>query len=185
MTDFDEDLQKQRRNLILISAALIIFDFADVSIAKVGILGTDLIIGDPRILAVAAWLCWLYFLLRYFQYWRIHNARMIKKTYYEYIGSWADAYLYEVEKSGGPRKAMNYVAVARFTMVERKANTRGGMDETVIRTISRAETLNIKAKAWLHVILVSPHFTDQIFPFIIALLAPLVTVVTQWHRFVA
>lgn len=64
----NNDLLRQRRNLILISGALIIYDFAEISIAKISLLGTDLLVGKPEALFLAAWLLWFYFFLRYYQY---------------------------------------------------------------------------------------------------------------------
>ena len=48
------DLLRQRRNLIGISAILLIFDFANVRIAKVSLLGTKLLAGNVQVLAVCA-----------------------------------------------------------------------------------------------------------------------------------
>jgi hypothetical protein len=46
----NNDLLRQRRNLILISGALIIYDFAEISIAKISLLGSDLLVGRPEAL---------------------------------------------------------------------------------------------------------------------------------------
>ncbi|QLQ03885.1 MAG: hypothetical protein HZY77_15000 [Thiobacillus sp.] len=62
------DLLRQRRNLLITSIGLLLFDFAHMSVAKVSILGTELLVGDPIILKVFAWGMWAYFLLRYYQY---------------------------------------------------------------------------------------------------------------------
>ena len=183
MSDFDEDVQKQRRNLLLISIALLIFDFAEVSIAKVGILGTDLIIGNPAVLIATAWIFWLYFLIRYFQYWRMHSAQRVSSTYYQYLESWSTSYLakrYEADVTRR-RLAMNYIRARRFEVVERKANILAAMDETLVERFSWWRTTLVKCRAAWHVAVVSPHFTDQMFPFVLASLAPIVTIATKWH----
>ena len=66
----NSDLLRQRRNLILISSVLIIFDFARVSIAKISVLGTELLIGDAKTLMIFVWVVWAYAFLRYYQYLR-------------------------------------------------------------------------------------------------------------------
>ena len=182
MADFDEDMQKQRRNLILISVALIIFDFADVRIAKVGVLGTDLIVGNPKVLIVVAWITWLYFLLRYFQYWNSNNAQKIRRTYHDHLRSWSNRQAEIIDPNALHTRVIsvdNFKAF-KFTLVERIANTKAGMDSKVLKEFSLLETLRAKLRAIFHVAIVSPHFVDQIFPFVIALLAVIATVVTQW-----
>jgi len=63
----DDDLSKSRRNLIVISVLLLVFDMASISIAKVSVLGTELVVGNPRILPTLLWSIWAYMVLRYLQ----------------------------------------------------------------------------------------------------------------------
>ena len=182
MADFDEDLQKHRRNLILISVALIVFDFADVKIAKVGVLGTDLIVGNPSVLIAVAWISWFYFLLRYFQYWTSNNAQKIRHTYHQRLRSWFNMQMHKIDPSAIQTRVVDLdsYSALRFKIVEGFANIHAGMDRKVIKEFSLLETFSAKMRAALHVAVVSPHFVDQIFPFVIALLAPLATAYTQW-----
>src|SRR5690606_16866944 len=183
MADFDEDLQKHRRNLILISVALIVFDFADVKIAKVGILGTDLIVGNPNVLIAVAWISWFYFLLRYFQYWATNNAQKIKRTYYDQLRSWFNLQMQKIDPNALQTRAVDLdsFAASRFKIVERFAKTRAGMDTKILKEFSLLATSMAKLKAAFHVAVVSPHSVDQFFPFVVALLAPVATVYTQWQ----
>lgn len=48
------DLLRQRRNLLITSIGLLLFDFAHMSITKVSLLGTELLVGDPIILKAFA-----------------------------------------------------------------------------------------------------------------------------------
>src|SRR3989338_8065290 len=57
----DSDLLRQRRNLMMISGGLLLFDFANVTVAKVSILGTELLIGNVKVLIYCAWFLWGYF----------------------------------------------------------------------------------------------------------------------------
>ena len=72
------DLLRQRRNLIGISAILLIFDFANVRIAKVSLLGTELLAGNVQVLAVCAWVIRFYILIRYYQYLRAEPDGLIR-----------------------------------------------------------------------------------------------------------
>lgn len=187
MAEFDEDLQKHRRNLILISVAMIVFDFADVRIAKVGVLGTDLIVGNPNVLITVAWISWLYFLLRYFQYWTTNNAQKIKRTYQDRLQSWTNFQMDKIDPNAMQVRSVGLESfyARRFRLVERIANTRAGMDTNVLKQFSLLQTFRVKVIAAFHVAVVSPHFIDQIFPFVVALLAPLATVYTQWQSILA
>jgi len=46
----DDEIFRQRHYLIAISTMLILFDFCDIKIAKVGVLGIELIVGSPDVL---------------------------------------------------------------------------------------------------------------------------------------
>jgi hypothetical protein len=63
----DDDLAKSRRNLIVLSVLLLIFDIASISIGKVSVLGTELVVGNAQILPTLLWSIWAYLLLRYVQ----------------------------------------------------------------------------------------------------------------------
>ena len=58
-------LGRRRRNLLIITVGLLLFEFADVDIAKVGLLGTELLVGKPKVIEYFAWVLWLYFFWRY------------------------------------------------------------------------------------------------------------------------
>lgn len=65
----ESGLLRQRRNLISISSILIVYDFADIKIEQVGWMGNSIEVGNPAALSLIIWIVWLYFLLRYYQYW--------------------------------------------------------------------------------------------------------------------
>jgi len=58
-----------------ISIFLLIYDFAQVEVAKVGLLGTELLVGKPIVLVGFAWTLWAYFLFRYIQYFKDEAER--------------------------------------------------------------------------------------------------------------
>lgn len=65
----DSGLLRQRRNLVSISSVLIVYDFAEIKIRQVGWMGTSIEVGNPAALSIIVWVVWLYFFLRYYQYW--------------------------------------------------------------------------------------------------------------------
>jgi hypothetical protein len=62
------DLLRQRRNLLLVSLALILFDIGGVRVEEVSILGSKLLFARAGVIRWSAWLLWFYFLLRFYQF---------------------------------------------------------------------------------------------------------------------
>ena len=65
--DSSTSFHRQRRDLFVISAALIFAQLANIEIHKLSLLGTDLEIHNSIFVARAAWVLWGYWLVRYFQ----------------------------------------------------------------------------------------------------------------------
>lgn len=167
-----DDLSRQRRNLISISAVLLIFDFANVSIGKVSVLGTELLIGNVKVLMICAWVLWAYFLLRYYQYWREHPDRTLRNIFmnrlHQYIRSHLNTSIFDDYK-------ITYVSLVNWTYTRSDYNSQ-----------TNNIALNIKLPVWslfiwslkaaAFVCLQTSHATDILFPFIIAIAAPVVSI---------
>lgn len=65
----ESGLLRQRRNLIVLSCLLIVYNFADIKVKQVGLMGTSIEVGNPAALTLIIWVVWFYFFLRYYQYW--------------------------------------------------------------------------------------------------------------------
>lgn len=178
----NQDLLRQRRNLIAVSAVLLLFDFADVRITKVGVLGTDLLVGNVEVLMVCAWLLWAYFLLRYYQYWRAEEKQPMRRALWQQFRRMKDAYWKK-------RYAEKYPYVeGQVADFERKEFLTYGYsfktyDPQNTRSISLLQFEPIavwRYIAWrvltfLHVVVQTHHATDHMLPFVIAIAAPIVT----------
>jgi len=184
------DLLRQRRNLIAISAVLLIFDFANVTIAKISVLGTELLVGNARILMVCAWILWGYFFLRYYQYWRVEPDRHIRAAFTERFDKYARSY-----PNGKPIQdsyGQEYKYKISRTAFARWAYTLQGYDPVKEGVIDGA-TYNLpvwKLAAWsvqsvAFVCVQTPHATDHILPFALAVAAPITTFLTKWQLFTA
>lgn len=177
------DILRQRRNLVAMSCLLIIFDLAKVEVAKVGVLGTDLIIGDVRVLAISMWVVWAYLLLRYYQFWRAdtpHLSSALSDRVEHYArqyamrmgmgqdalggfpslkqGGWVRNWVLEV----GPNKLHEGKAVPRKTV-----------------PVGWLRALLWRARAWVGVALHTPHFTEHALPFVLAALTPAIAIATK------
>lgn len=61
---------RQRRSVVAVSLALVFVHTAGLSFTKLNLFGNEVGLADPRAASIALWLAWLYFLLRYYQYFR-------------------------------------------------------------------------------------------------------------------
>ncbi|KAF1728668.1 hypothetical protein CSC76_04635 [Pseudoxanthomonas mexicana] len=175
------DILRQRRNLVAMSCLLIIFDLAKVEVAKVGVLGTDLIIGDVRVLAISMWVVWAYFLLRYYQFWRADSPHLSRA-------------IFDLVETYGRRHAIN-IGMAKDDLSGSVSLVRKGwlggwrFEETQYvrnapvvtdqRDVSWPVVLSWRLKSWWHVVVHTPHFTEHALPLVLAAATPVVAVLTK------
>lgn len=79
-----EGLRRQRRNLILISCVLCFMKYGGINITKTTVLGTEIQFSNSLAIFLGLWVIWIYFLVRYYQYFMQEAVRKIidsfKKT---------------------------------------------------------------------------------------------------------
>lgn len=174
----DPDLLRQRRNVIGISSILLLFDFADVTISKIGILGTDLLVGNVRVLMWTAWVVWAYFLLRYYQYWRTQSNQTVRTAYRQQMQNIGNQYWYANKATSanlGRQPHVEKISFLRWQVVvsEYVPHKGGSIEEKYPVPMWRSASWALKS-AW-HVAAHTHHATDHVLPFALALAAPLVT----------
>lgn len=168
------DLLRQRRNLIAVSMVLLIFDFANVKIGKVSVLGTELLVGNAQVLMLCAWLLWAYFLLRYYQYWRAEKANPIRDSYKAAIANCSADFQRGSRFSAlHPTRAHAFLLRARSPWAyelfrEAYIPELGGRGEVDVYPIGRLRLATWKVRAAWHVLLHTPHATDHVLPFSLA-----------------
>lgn len=184
----NQDLLRQRRNLVAISAILLVFDFANVQITKISVIGTELLVGNVNVLMVCAWVLWAYFLLRYYQYWRAEPHKHIRDTFKQEFKDYTKSYITadQTKKLG---------VLISYYRIERTASCTWGYvpqkyDPARDRPIDKDKTIhNIPtlrfmlwgAKSALYVCFQTPHVTDHILPFALAFAAPIWNLYTYGH----
>lgn len=181
----NQDLLRQRRNLIAISAFLVLFDIANIQVAKVSLLGNELIVGNVRVLIYSAWCLWAYFLLRYYQYWRAEPDQYIRKSFATHLDSLARTYtkVQAVQDSVG--QAFNNYKITRAGVLSWSYTLQGynpGQGSVVNLKTSALPLWRLlfwHIKSALHVALHTPHATDHILPFVVAIAAPIVAFITK------
>lgn len=181
----NSDLLRQRRNLIAISAFLVLFDVANVEIAKVSLLGTELIVGNAQVLIYSAWCLWGYFLLRYYQYWRTEPGHHIRDSFNKHLDFLVRGYTKAQAVQDSCGQAFNNYKITRTAWASWSYTLQGynvGPGEVVDLKTSPLALWQLAfwiIKSVLHVGLNTPHATDHILPFVVAFAAPVVTALTK------
>lgn len=178
------DLLRQRRNLIGISSVLLVFDFANVEIAKVSVLGTELLVGNARVLAICAWVMWFYFLVRYYQYLHAEPDRHIRDSFRDRFDRYVRSYtkVSDQDEIGQPLSYRIYrVGRAKWSYVSRQYDpARGDVVDGLGTHLPwwRLVVWSVKTAAFVGI--QTPHATDRILPYALAIAALVVTLYTKW-----
>lgn len=191
----NSDLLRQRRNILIISCILILFDFANVTIGRVTLLGTQFIIGRPEVIEQVTWLFWAYSLLRYYQYVRVEDDLEISSRYMNYFGGLVDYYArsdfqskgYDIpnwigEDVGIPYRKTNFLR-HEYVMQGNLVSSDGEPSNTRNFPIPWYLVIIFMMKSASHVMVHTPRFTDYILPFIVAIGALVVNLVPSSNLF--
>lgn len=175
-TCMNADLLRQRRNLILISGGLLLFDFANVSVGKVNVMGTELLVGDAKVLAYFAWAMWCYFFLRYYQYLRAENDLGISKAIQAGFEGKAKAYVSELHRIKQLMVSIDFrqTGIRWNYSVSEYDTSAGGPREIQKGSLPLLKAVWWKAMSVYYVAIHTPKATDHILPFLLALAAPIV-----------
>jgi hypothetical protein len=160
------DLLRQRRNLLITSIGLLLFDFAHMSVAKVSILGTELLVGGPIILKIFAWVMWAYFLLRYYQYLKAERVHGVKPDVHNILYSKALGYSLRATGMTSP------IGIDISNNGTRWSYSVGQETSSLPLMLSRWWTLQAYITTAVH----TPKVTDHFLPFALAIATPLVII---------
>jgi hypothetical protein len=180
------DLLRQRRNLIAISSVLLIFDFADVTIGKVSVLGAEILVGNVKVLSYCAWGLWAYFFLRYYQYWR-NESPLIRETFKRRVDHYARSYtkVKPVQTSSGSTSDnYGFVRTGRTDWSYQLVGySPAQLKEfgVVPIPISGWRLVLWSVRAVLFISLDTIHATDHVLPFVLGFAAPVVAFFTKWQ----
>lgn len=76
---------KQRRSLMLVSVLLFFLYYAEVRINEFSLVGAKIQVSRPEALRHVLWGVWVYFVLRYYQYWKALKSHAIRMQYNEHL----------------------------------------------------------------------------------------------------
>lgn len=181
----DDGLGKARRNLIIVSVVLIIFDVAEVSIAKVSVLGTELLVGNPAVVRMFLWVIWGYLLVRYTQFLGEQKDLGIKNAFMQKMDRLLSHKIVELAQQQEPTWIPTLGAVG-FSNLTRTGLTwhqrlfryeprQSGNAELTSAHIPRLIIFIALCRASFYVAFMTPKATKYILPLALALAAPLVS----------
>ena len=88
-----EDFVRQRRNVIAISVVLMIAELVGIRFERISLLGNSFELVNPNGAMIALWVIYFYFLVRYYQYFRMDQNGQLRASYLGYLTPSLDAYV--------------------------------------------------------------------------------------------
>jgi len=162
------DLLRQRRNLLIVSLALLAVYYTGASFKdEIGAFGSVIKVKHPERMIQGAWVFWAYFLLRYWQY----LTDEIKLGIRVQMEGWL------LDKFADPnlRDGMTYYTWSWRYLVFWEVTIKRDMDPInkkppTLRKISLPVKILATTRAFIHVSLTTPKFTDYLLPYCVAAL---------------
>lgn len=173
---------------MIISMLLLIYDFSDAQIAKVSILGTEFVAGKPWVLVATAWAIWLYFLVRYVQYYLDTQERPVTSAFFEARNDTTQNFAKSKYKSLDPKASDEPVFIPDYAQeenpnaawridVHEKGEKLAKEEQTKIDSwyVSNSRSTWLTFISLLKTVFKSTVFTDRILPYALAAAAFLVS----------
>jgi hypothetical protein len=171
----NSDLLRQRRNLILICSGLLLFDFAKVTVTRISIMGTELLVGDARVICYFAWAMWGYFLIRYYQYLRAESDLGIYSSFKSRFEGLARPYVFQQLNKGSFAGSIEFKMDGLRWRYSIKEYELGELKETQSSLLPFLRTLWWVVRSLFYVAVHTPKATDHVLPFVLAIAAPVVS----------
>lgn len=177
----ESGLLRQRRNLIALSSLLVVYNFADIKIKQVGWMGTSIEVGNPAALTFIIWVVWLYFLLRYYQYWNSEKDANVMADLRGVTEGRVRQYLKakygEGKFSGGSMADLVRVSVFKWVYENEEYNpTRGAYSEAESYDVPIGLLMWWSLAVFFNYCFHKKHMSDHMLPFALAISAVIVKI---------
>lgn len=100
--DLSPGLLRQRRNLMASSLALLFFYYSGATIGSASILGVHVAFANPHAVIHFLWLFQVYYLFRYYQYFRQEPDLLIKNSFYGFLNTRTHKKIQELKDEAFP-----------------------------------------------------------------------------------
>lgn len=171
------DLLRQRRNIIAISCILIFAKYSKIEIAKFSILGIQFSSFDnPEAIFLALWVIWVYFSIRYYQYFIQEGFPKFKDSYSQILNADSikkiDSIVLDFEPNctrlGVPYSTLKAWEWIYSGQIQKDDGLGGFACENFKLPISKRQLYGTIIKSFLKVCINRSSFTDYIFPVVLA-----------------
>ena len=113
-----EDLRRQRRNLIVMSLLLIFMKCGGMTINKKSVFGAEIVLSNVSVVYIFIWLIWGYFLIRYYQYFMQKGFAETNKVFKDMINKRCMPKIDELVRASHPNIA-NLEGEMRYCILEK------------------------------------------------------------------
>lgn len=169
------DLLRQRRNLLVVSLALICVSLAGAEFGnKVGLMGTEITFARKWVLVAGAWVLWAYFFGRYLQYLGTEPQLGIDANVEKQLRAY-----HSKQMGHDPHLRISRVSLFDWTLMTGDYVPGDGSHLERAIALTRRERMLWTAKAYLAVSFKAPRVTDYVLPILIGLAAPLTAAFTR------
>ena len=198
---------RQRRNLILVSMALLFIEYSGAELRAINLLGNSMTIAEPDKVTHAIWILLAYFYLRYYQYFRDLKANPYLISYWSKLDSLIPAIalkkLLPVLENEGVLAGVDaplQLSISRCDIIEKQpqyfrlnlqfkaSRVSGEMRRASAGDISRdgvevsgSELTLPKIRAALFATLQTHTFTEYLLPFLLPI-TPVAVALLYWHE---
>ena len=189
----NEGFVRQRRNLMIVSLILLFAESTELKVEKISAFGTELLVGNPQAVTMALWVAAIYWLVRFYQYSGAVYPNAIENIIQNEVSNKncqkvALKRLLREEPSLLERfydvKALPSIDYKSFSIKDIKRNylvvnlelTKAAADgrKSVTQVIGErtvrldgADLFWLRFRAWIHLILHTPLFTELVLPYIV------------------
>jgi hypothetical protein len=84
-SDIRTGFLRQRRNLFIISFGLLLFQIMGLRLDKISFFGNEFRVSRPAALSVCLWVAYLYYVVRYYQYFHDIKDRGVRNEYLQHV----------------------------------------------------------------------------------------------------
>ena len=178
-----DDLRRQRRNLIIMCLLLLFMKYGGVTINKLSVFGAEIILSNVLAIYVVLWLIWLYFLVRYSQYFWQEGLTILKSAIREATKTFCSPKVAELARRNYKPSIynltmFNYNYMKKINWYTREFSDREIETDELGSPIGNRVSFSIKIwslwkellRSYYQVIIKQSMGTDYFFPFIFSLL---------------
>jgi hypothetical protein len=135
---------------------------------------------------VCAWILWAYFLLRYYQYWQAEPSENIRDAFKQRLDKYARSYtrataIQDKYGSAYDNYKISRTAFARWDYTLQGYDpAEGSMKDVLTKSLPAWRLAVWLFKSSAFVCVQTPHATDHVLPFVLAVAAPITTLYSNW-----